>query len=196
MTLHPKSKNNKTGTSNDTGGWLHPEEYQTLGHIYSWNKIAGTPEGRRLTFTSLWILFDFAVGSRNEGDTPGINDKGLVTRDRKTKKDAYYFYKCVWNPENEVHMMSTRWEKRDTKDIAITVFSNAEKVELYQNKRLVQTLDKPTDTINNVVWKFDPVQFSDKVLEDGAYDEFSAVGYRNGKKTGQHNALFTSTARN
>ncbi len=196
MTLHPKSKNNKTGTSNDTGGWLHPEEYQTLGHIYSWNKIAGTPEGRRLTFTSLWILFDFAVGSRNEGDTPGINDKGLVTRDRQTKKDAYYFYKCVWNPENEVHMMSTRWEKRDTKDIAITVFSNAEKVELYQNKKLVQTLDKPTDTINNVVWKFDPVQFSSKVLEDGAYDEFSAVGYRNGRKVGQHNALFTSTARN
>jgi beta-galactosidase len=194
MTLHPKSKTNKSGTSNDTGGWLHPEEYQTLGHIYSWNKIAGTPEGRRLTFTSLWILFDFAVGSRNEGDTPGINDKGLVTRDRKTKKDAFYFYKCIWNPENEVHIMSTRWEKRDTKDIAITVFSNGDKVELYQNKKLVQVLDKPTDTINNVVWKFDPVPFSEDA-RDGAFDEFSAVGYRKGLRIGQHNALFTTTAK-
>ena len=194
MTLHPKSKSNKTGTSNDTGGWLHPEEYQTLGHIYSWNKIAGTPEGRRLTFTSLWILFDFAVGSRNEGDTPGINDKGLVTRDRKTKKDAYYFYKCVWNPENEVHIMSTRWEKRDTKDIAITVFSNGDRVDLYQNRKLVQSLDKPTDTINNVVWKFDPVPFSEDA-RNGHYDEFSAVGYRNGQTIGQHNALFTTTAK-
>ena len=194
MTLHPGSKNNKTGTSNDTGGWLHPEEYQTLGHIYSWNKIAGTPEGRRLTYTSLWILFDFAVGSRNEGDTPGINDKGLVTRDRKTKKDAFYFYKCVWNPENEVHMMSTRWEKRDTPDIAITVFYNAQKVELYQNKKLVQTLDAPTDTINNVVWKFDPVPFSEDA-RNGQFDEFSAVGYRDGAKIGQHNALFTTTAK-
>ena len=193
MTLHPKSKNNKTGTSNDTGGWLHPEEYQTLGHIYSWNKIAGTPEGRRLTFTSLWILFDFAVGSRNEGDTPGINDKGLVTRDRKTKKDAYYFYKCVWNPENEIHIMSSRWEQRDTKDIAITVFSNAEKVELYQNNKIVGVLNSPTDTINNVVWKFDPVPFTNGALA-GNYDTFKAVGYRDGRVIGQHSALFTTTA--
>ena len=193
MTLHPKSKNNKTGTSNDTGGWLHPEEYQTLGHIYSWNKIAGTPEGRRMTFTSLWILFDFAVGSRNEGDTPGINDKGLVTRDRKTKKDAYYFYKCVWNPENEIHIMSSRWEKRDTKDIAITVFSNAEKVELYQNNKIVGVLNSPTDTINNVVWKFDPVPFSNGALA-GNYDTFKAVGYRDGRVIGQHSATFTTTA--
>ncbi len=194
MTLYPKSKTNKTGTSNDTGGWLHPEEYQTLGHIYSWNKIAGTPEGQRMTFTSLWILFDFAVGSRNEGDTPGINDKGLVTRDRKTKKDAYYFYKCIWNPENEIHIMSSRWEKRDTKDIAITVFSNAEKVELYQNNKLVQILNKPTDTVNNVVWKFDPVPFSAGALA-GNYDTFKAIGYRKEKKIGQHSALFTTTAK-
>ena len=117
-----------------------------------------------------------------------------MTRDRKTKKDAFYFYKCVWNPENEVHIMSTRWEKRDTKDIAITVFSNAEKVELYQNKKLVQVLDKPTDTINNVVWKFDPVPFSEDA-RDGHFDEFSAVGYRNGLRIGQHNALFTTTAK-
>ena len=194
MTLHPKDKRNKTGTSNDTGGWLHPEEYQTLGHIYSWNKIAGTPEGRRMTFTSLWILFDFAVGSRNEGDTPGINDKGLVTRDRKTRKDAFYFYKCVWNPENEVHMMSTRWDERDTKDIAITVFSNGDKVELYQNDKLVQTLDKPTDTINNVVWKFDPVPFSEKAL-GGRQDVFEAVGYRNGEVIGKHQGRFSTSYR-
>jgi len=194
MTLYPKSKSNKTGTSNDTGGWLHPEEYQTLGHIYSWNKIAGTPEGRRMTFTSLWILFDFAVGSRNEGDTPGINDKGLVTRDRETKKDAYYFYKCVWNPENEVYIMSSRWKERDTKDITITVFSNGDSVELYRNNRLVQRLDKPTDTINNVVWTFDPVPFTDDA-KNGIPDTFKAVGYRNDKKIGQHSAHFTTTAK-
>ena len=194
MTLHPKSKNNKTGTSNDTGGWLHPEEYQTLGHIYSWNKIAGTPEGQRMTFTSLWILFDFAVGSRNEGDTPGINDKGLVTRDRQTKKDAFYFYKCIWNPENEVHIMSSRWKERDTKDIEITVFSNGDTVELYRNGRLIQTLEKPTDTINNVVWKFAPVPFTEGA-KNGEPDSFKAVAYRGGKKVGQHSADFTTTAK-
>ena len=194
MTLHPKSKTNRTGTSNDTGGWLHPEEYQTLGHIYSWNKIAGTPEGRRMTFTSLWILFDFAVGSRNEGDTPGINDKGLVTRDRETRKDAFYFYKCIWNPENEVHMMSTRWKERDTQDIAITVFSNGDTVELYRNGRLVQTLNKPTDPINNVVWTFDPVPFTEEA-KNGVPDTFRAIAYRGGRKIGQHTGYFTTTAK-
>jgi len=194
MTLHPKSKNNKTGTSNDTGGWLHPEEYQTLGHIYSWNKIAGTPEGRRMTFTSLWILFDFAVGSRNEGDTPGINDKGLVTRDRQTRKDAFYFYKCIWNPENEVHIMSTRWKERDTQDVAITVFSNGDCVELYRNGRLMQTLNTPTDPINNVVWKFDPIPFTEDA-KNGIADTFKAIAYRGGKKIGQHSAYFTTTAK-
>lgn len=194
MTLHPGDKRNKTGTSNDTGGWLHPEEYQTLGHIYSWNKIAGTPEGRRMTFTSLWILFDFAVGSRNEGNTPGINDKGLVTRDRKTKKDAFYFYKCVWNKAPEVHIMSSRWTERDTKDIAITVFSNGDKVELFRNGEKIQTLDKPTDSINNVVWTFDAVPFTASAA-NGTPDSFKAVGYRDGKVIGEDTAAFTTTAK-
>ncbi len=194
MTLHPGDKKNKTGTSNDTGGHLHPEEYQTLGHIYSWNKIAGTPEGRRLTFTSLWILFDFAVGSRNEGETPGINDKGLVTRDRKTRKDAFYFYKCVWNPEPEVHIMSSRWSERDTEDIAITVFSNAALVVLYRNGKEIQRLDKPTDTINNVVWKFDPVPFTEEA-HNGTPDVFKALAYNSqGRLVGQTTARFTTTA--
>ncbi len=161
MTIHPKSKINKTGTSSGIGGWLHPEEYQTLGHIYSWNKIAGTPEGRRMTFTSLWILFDFAVDSRDEGDTPGINDKGLVTRDRQTKKDAFYFYKCIWNTEPEVHIMSSRWSERDTKDIAITVFSNGDTVKLYRNGSLIQTLTHPNASILH----------KDSAIFEDAFDE-------------------------
>ena len=45
------------------------------------------------------ICFDFGAAHRTEGDRPGINDKGLVTHDRKVKKDAFYFYKANWNPE-------------------------------------------------------------------------------------------------
>ena len=90
--------------------------------------------------------------------------------------------------------MSTRWDERDTKDIAITVFSNGDKVELYQNDRLVQTLDKPTDTINNVVWTFDPVPFTEDA-KNGIPDTFKAVAYRSDKKIGQHSAYFTTTAK-
>ena len=46
----------------------------------------------------VWVMFDFASARRTEGDRDGVNDKGLVTGDRKTRKDAFYFYKANWNP--------------------------------------------------------------------------------------------------
>ncbi|MBR5680981.1 MAG: hypothetical protein IKX19_10050 [Clostridia bacterium] len=117
-----------------------------------------------------------------------------MTRDRKTRKDAFYFYKCVWNPEPEVHIMSSRWSERDTEDIAITVFSNAALVMLYRNGKEIQRLDKPTDTINNVVWKFDPVAFSEEA-HNGTPDVFKAVAYNSqGRLVGQTTARFTTTA--
>lgn len=194
MTVYPKGRNNKTGTSSDSGGILHPEEYQTFGHLNAWNHINGTPEGRRLTFTSIWNLFDFAVGSRNEGGTPGINDKGLVTRDRKIKKDAFYLYKCAWNPEAEVHIISSRWKERDTKDITINVFSNCDKLVLSYNGKEVQTLDKPDDPRNNILWTFNPITFSSDAAS-GKADTFKVVGYRNGQIVKTDTASFSTTAK-
>ena len=49
--------------------------------------------------TFVWNMFDFAVSTRHEGGVPGRNDKGLVTYDRKIKKDAFYFYKANWSDE-------------------------------------------------------------------------------------------------
>ena len=46
--------------------------------------------------TFLWVMFDFASDNRHEGDHPGINDKGLVTGDRKTRKDAFFWYRANW----------------------------------------------------------------------------------------------------
>ena len=51
-------------------------------------------------------MFDFASARRTEGDRDGVNDKGLVTGDRKTRKDAFYFYKANWNPEPMVYITS------------------------------------------------------------------------------------------
>lgn len=49
--------------------------------------------------TFVWNMFDFGAAHRTEGDRPGINDKGLVTFDRKVRKDAFYFYKANWNKQ-------------------------------------------------------------------------------------------------
>ena len=54
-------------------------------------------------------MFDFGAAHRREGDRPGINDKGLVTFDRKYKKDAFYFYKANWNKTDPmVHLAEKR----------------------------------------------------------------------------------------
>jgi beta-galactosidase len=81
----------------------------------------------------LWVMFDFASAGRREGDTDGINDKGLVTRDRAVKKDAFYFYKANWNPEPMVYIASRRDAERTSPAAAIKIYSNCAKVTLKVN---------------------------------------------------------------
>ena len=77
-------------------GPFHPEEWQAFVHERHWAQMKDNPE---VWGTFLWVMFDFAANLRNEGGNPGVNDKGMVTEDRKIKKDAFYFYKANWNPE-------------------------------------------------------------------------------------------------
>ena len=59
--------------------------------------------------TFVWNMFDFAVSTRHEGGIPGRNDKGLVTYDRKIKKDAFFFYKANWSDEPMLYITSRRF---------------------------------------------------------------------------------------
>jgi beta-galactosidase len=81
------------------------------------------------------VLFDFASAGRAEGESLGINDKGLVTRDRKLKKDAFYFYKAQWSREPFVYITSRRFVARTQKRTAVKVYSNLPSVELSHNGR-------------------------------------------------------------
>ncbi len=74
----------------------YSEEYQALYHEYLLNCIEQRPY---LWATHVWNLFDFAADGRDEGGKHGVNQKGLVTMDRKTKKDAFYLYKAHWSKE-------------------------------------------------------------------------------------------------
>ncbi|MDR1981245.1 MAG: glycoside hydrolase family 2 protein [Tannerellaceae bacterium] len=112
-------------------GWWHPENYQTYYHIRHWQAIAERPF---IWGSFLWILFDFGAAHRSEGDRPGINDKGLVSFDRKVKKDAFYFYKANWNRDDKfVYIAARRHRDHALPETGVMVFSNLPETELFVN---------------------------------------------------------------
>ncbi len=84
-------------------------------------------------------MFDFASDARNEGDTPGRNDKGLVTADRQTRKDAFYFYKANWSEKPFVHITDQRDIPRPAGPADLKVYSNCDTVRLYLNGQFLGT---------------------------------------------------------
>ena len=87
----------------------------------------------------MWNMFDFAADARDQGGEPGMNHKGLVTFDRKTKKDSFYLYQAYWTDEPMVHICSKRFEERGVDKITVKVYSNQPQVTLYQNGRQLGT---------------------------------------------------------
>jgi beta-galactosidase len=113
-----------------TSSW-HPEEYQSYYHEVYWKAMKARPF---LWCKTIWNGFDFAVDSRNEGSQPGLNDKGMVTRDRTIKKDAFYWYKANWTTEPMVYIASRRFTPRaDECPPYVRVYSNCDSVELFVN---------------------------------------------------------------
>lgn len=102
------------------GKW-HPEAWQTRVHEAAWASIAADP---KIWGTYVWNMFDFASVWRSEGDRDGINDKGLVTYDRKVAKDAFYLYKANWNPEPMVYLLARRDTQRKIADTVIRYYTN------------------------------------------------------------------------
>ena len=78
----------------------------------------------------VWNMFDFGSAVRNEGGVKGRNNKGLVTFDRKTKKDAFYLYKAFWSDDKFVHLVGDRYTLRTIGAKTFTVYSNCDKVTL------------------------------------------------------------------
>ena len=114
----------------------HSEEYQAKYHEYMLKCFERHPF---LWGTYVWNMFDFAADARNQGGEPGMNHKGLVTFDRKLKKDSFYLYKTYWNPEPILHIASKRYEYRTGKKTTVRVYSNQKEVSLYLNDKLVET---------------------------------------------------------
>ena len=112
----------------------YTEEYQALYHEH----MAQVFEDRPWVWAShVWNMFDFGCAARNEGGVSGRNNKGLVTMDRKTKKDSYFVYQAYWTQTPMVHIAGRRHAQRAGETTEIKVYSNQDTVVLYVNGKEV-----------------------------------------------------------
>lgn len=111
-------------------GYWHPEQWQTSFHEVHWRELKKRPF---LWSNFIWVGFDFPSFKRNEGDRPAINDKGLVTEDRKVRKDAYYWYQANWSDVPMLHITSSRDVNKRIARVKVKVYSNQPSVRLRLN---------------------------------------------------------------
>ncbi|TNJ41879.1 hypothetical protein KFZ70_02640 [Tamlana fucoidanivorans] len=135
-------------------GEFFPEQDQTLCHEVSWKIIKDRP----FVWSSyLWNMFDFSAGDWNRGGIPFTNHKGLVTYDRSTKKDAFYFYKANWLDTPVLYIAERRHTKRKNELVNIKIYTNQDKVTLYVNDRKISKKKLTSDihiiTFENVKLK-------------------------------------------
>lgn len=110
----------------------YSESYQAEYHEHMAKILMERPY---LWSTHVWNMFDFGCAARNEGGTAGRNNKGLVTMDRKIKKEAFYLYKAYWSSEPFVYLCGRRYAQRTGDSTRVKVYSNLNQVTLYVNGR-------------------------------------------------------------
>jgi beta-galactosidase len=157
----------------------YTEEYHALLHEKTWKIFKERPF---LWATYVWNMFDFGANIRDEGGVKGRNNKGLVTFDRKVKKDAFFMYKAHWSDKEFVHITSKRFVDRAEDKIQIKVYSNCSIVTLYVNGIELEA-KRNEDRI---------FIFEDVMLQDGI-NLIKAVGSKNGSSV-EDNALFNKVS--
>jgi beta-galactosidase len=157
----------------------YSEEYHALYHETVWDIFAARPY---LWSTYVWNMFDFGANIRDEGGVKGRNNKGLVTYDRKIKKDAFYMYKANWSSEKFVHITSKRYVDRVDDQMKVKIYSNCDEVTLYANGTKVEA-----KTSDDRIFIFENVQ-----LQSGL-NEVKAVAAQDGV-TYEDNASFIKVA--
>ena len=136
------------GESLNWGRPYYPETFQTKTHEYQWSVIAKHPY---ILASYLWNTFDFGCPMWTRGGVACRNLKGLVTFDRKTKKDSYFWYKANWSKDPVLYLT----QRRNT---SITVYSNRGIPSVTLNGK---TLPAPRKGYTDVHWIFDNVTLQD-----------------------------------
>ena len=147
----------------DATGRMQPEEYMSWVHEENWRQIAPRTY---LWGAFIWNSFDFATTVRREGDADDINTKGLVSYDRKLRKDPFYFYRANWSAHPTVHVTGRRYMRRAYATVDVRVYSNAPVTELKLNGRSLGT--RAACEQKTCVWS--------RVRLDGGANRIQAVG--------------------
>ncbi|KAA6302520.1 MAG: Beta-galactosidase BoGH2A [Candidatus Ordinivivax streblomastigis] len=153
-----------------TTGAFHSEEYQSAVHQQAIKDISTRSW---IWGTFVWNMFDFASDSRNEGSQPGINDKGLVTHDRKIKKDSFYAYKVNWSNEPTVYIASRRFTERTADKAPVTVYTNGESVEVFLNGISQGVKNRTVDNCGILSW--DDLLLTNKGMQGSSASENTIV---------------------
>ena len=143
------------GESLNWGRPYYPETFQTKTHEYQWSIIAKHPY---ILASYLWNTFDFGCPMWTRGGVACRNLKGLVTFDRKTKKDSYFWYKANWSKDPVLYLTQRRNTDRERRNTSITVYSNRGIPSVTLNGK---TLPAPRKGYTDVHWIFDNVTLQD-----------------------------------
>lgn len=149
--------NHQTEYLGDALNWgqpFYPETFQTKTHEYQWGVIAKHPY---IIASYLWNMFDFAVPMWSRGGVEARNLKGLVTFDRKTKKDSYFWYKANWSKDPVLYLTQRRNVNREKQETSVTVYSNVGTPQVYLNGTLLAGVRKGYTDVHYV---FDQVKLA------------------------------------
>lgn len=148
----------------------HSEEYQAYLHENNWNTLSSRPWS---WCKFVWVGMDFALDNWSEGDSVGRNDKGLISADRQTMKDAYYYYKAVWSKSPFVYITGRRFNNRPGQSRTVKVYSNATTVELIMNgySQGTRTSTNGVFTWNITLWPYGNTVTANAVIGGKTYTD-------------------------
>ncbi len=147
-------------------GQFSPENYQTETHVHQWAIVEKHPY---ILASYLWNMFEFATPYWDRGGEKARNLKGLITFDRKRKKDSFFWYKANWNPQPMIYLANRRDSVRTESTTNIQVFSNLSNVSLRVNGNKIEG----KNGVNNKHWFFENI-----TLKKGSND-IQAIGESN-----------------
>ena len=143
------------GDALNWGSDFYPETFQTKTHEYQWGVISQHPY---ILASYLWNMFDFAVPQWKRGGVDARNMKGLMTFDRKIRKDAFYWYKANWSKEPVLYLTQRRNTERERRETSVTVYSNLGTPRVFLNGR---ELDGVRKGYTDVHYIFDQVTLAE-----------------------------------
>lgn len=153
---------------NPTKGRFFPEEYMNHVHELLWPQLAERPF---IWGKFVWNMYDFSWPGVTRGSRINLNNKGLVTYDRQTRKDAFYYYKANWSKEPVLYITSRRHTVRTNAVTDVKVYSNCDQMELTLNKKKYRASN---GAYGVTIWPDLPLQEGDNSVK--------VTGYKDGKK--------------